>query len=194
MDNLFDTDNYPESEPLRAVVGDRLGWKRPDITDAYPTTAYTLKYEFHLQSEGATTPETVTASKDSSEHVVTIDSATTGGYTAGEYEWRAIIVRDSDSEEIVVDRGYLTFRDDSGDLRSHNYVVLQKIRSVIEGTASKEDQSYSVAGRSLSRRSMSELIELESLYARRWADELAETDRENGRTRRNTRVFVKMDA
>lgn len=193
MDNKFDSSNYPTVEPTSATAGERWAWKRPDITDAYPTATYTLSYTLIDQVE-TPNPITITAAKTASEHVVEVGIATTADYPAADYEWLALITRDSDDEQVVVDRGFITVRAATGDTRSHTYIVLMKIRAVIEGTASKDDQSYSIANRSLSRRSLQELVTLERQYTTRWEQEQAQADREAGRAGKNRRVFVKMSA
>lgn len=195
MENRFDSDNYPSREPDELVVGERWAWKRPDITDAYPTATYTLVYRFSiLTSTGTVT--SITAGKVSSAHVVEVSQATSGNYAAGEYYWQAVVVRDSDSEEVIVDSGYWTIvtdLDSAVDTRSHNYITLMAIRANIEGTATKDQQSYSIAGRSLNRRSIEELTTLERDYARRWKAEKEEKRRKSGRTQSN-RVLAKMSA
>lgn len=195
MDNLFDSDNYPNREPDELPVGGRWAWKRPDITKAYPTATYTLKYRFSILTSTGTVTE-ISASKVSAEHVVEISQTTTEAYTAGDYFWQAVVVRDSDNEEVVVDSGYWVLApnlDSAVDTRSHTYKVLVAIRATIEGTATKDQESYSIAGRSLNRRSIPELTQLEREYARRWKNEMDAKRRKSGRTVSN-RVLAKMSA
>ena len=192
MKNLFDADNYPDSEPSSLSAGERWAWKRSDITAAYPAATYTLKYLLTLQTSTATQIE-ITAGKVSSEHVVEVSQTTTAEYVAGDYAWQAIIIRDSDSEELVIGEGYLNIVTQTGDGRSHTLIVLQAIRATIEGTASKDQQEYSISGRTLKRRSIPELIELEKYYSSRWKAEKAALDRENGRKTPN-KTLVQMSA
>lgn len=192
MNNQFNSDNYPDRVPDALVSGARWAWTRSDITAAYPTASYTLKYLFNLQSS-TTAQVVVTAGKIGSKHVVEVGQSTTGGYSAGSYIWQAVIVRDSDDEEVVVDEGFSIIAAQSGDVRNHTLIVLQAIRATIEGTASKEQASYSIAGRSLSRRSIQELTDLEERYSRRWASERQAIDRRNGRSG-SPRVLIQMEA
>jgi hypothetical protein len=194
MKNQFDSDNYPDGIPSELFVGSRWAWKNSQITSVYPTTAYTLLFRFTGLDSTHTDVE-ITASKISSEHIIEIGQSTTAGYTANEYWWRAVVVRDTDSEEVTVNEGYVTLRhdQDGGDVRSHTYKVLQAIRSTIEGTATKEQESYSVAGRSLSRRSIEELTSLRKEYEQKWESDKQKTDLENGR-KTKPRVIVKMGA
>lgn len=192
MQNLFDSDNYPNKEPSKLVAGERWAWTRSDITAVYPTASYTLMYLLILQSSAGTAIN-LTAGKTGSAHVVEVGQSTTNGYGAGDYKWQAIVVRDSDSEEVVVDEGYVSVSAQTGDVRSHVLITLQAIRATIEGTATKEQASYSIAGRSLSRRSVTELLELENVYLDRWEKEKQDLDRENGRSS-NSRVLIQMEA
>jgi len=197
MINQFDSANYPETEPGAVVVGERWAWKRPDITSAYPTTLYTLLYRLCLQ-EAAHSDISITASKISSEHVVEVASATTAAYAAGDYSWQAVIVRDSDSEELVLNTGYMTLKPDfgshSGDTRSWARQALDAIRAVLLNTASKEESEYSIAGRSLKRRTSEELLTLEKEFSRRVSLEEKQLDIENGRPTNNKRVYMKLEA
>jgi len=192
MINLFDSANYPDTEPASIIAGSRIAWTRSDITATYPTDSYTLVYKFKPQESGWDI-ETITANKTGSAHVVELSKSATAGYKPGDYRWQAIIVRDSDSEEIVVDEGFSSVSVQSGDIRSHTLTVLQAIRATIEGTASNEQAEYSINGRTLKRRAIAELVELEQLYASRWATEKATLDRENGRSS-SARVLIKMGA
>lgn len=197
MDNLFDSTNYPETEPTTLAVGARWAWKRPDITEAYPTASYTLKYRLILQTSDKLNIE-ITASKTGSEHVVEVSQASTALYSAGSYAWQAIIIRDSDAEELVVDRGYVEliadFGDQATDARSWVYRTLQNIRATIEGSATKEQASYSIGGRSLARRSYQELLELEKEFSARWKQEQDKLNREQGRNGSQKRIYIKMGA
>lgn len=191
MKNLFDSDNYPDVEPEELVSGERWAWKRSEITDAYPTASYTLKYRFSLQKSPFTT-FTITASKTNSEHVIEVAQADTVQKTPGEHLWQAVVVRDSDSEEVTVGQGFITLVPEytgTDDTRSWTYRVLIAIRATIEGTASSDQESYSINGRSLSRRSLEELMALESEFSRKWE---AEKAKKNPNV--NTRVLVKMSA
>lgn len=192
MNNLFDTDNYPDAEPTELVIGSRWAWKRSDITDAYPTSLYTLKYVFADQERLSNKIE-ITASKISNAHVVEVPIATTGTYYSGDYFWKAIVIRDSDSEEVAVSEGHATLKTQSGDIASHTYKVLLAIRAVIEKKASKDQMSYSINGRSLARYTFEDLTKLEQHYTRRWNNEKSAVDRKNGRAGKH-RVLTKMGA
>lgn len=196
MNNLFDIDNYSDAEPAELVAGDRWAWTRSDITDAYETTLYTLKYRLS-PLDGVGDEVELTAGKVSQAHVVEVSQSITTSYASNEYGWTAIIIRDSDSEEISIDNGFITVHPElgatAGTTKSWVYETLAAIRATLKGTASQEQAAYSIGGRSLSRRSPQELLDMEKDFGRRWDAEKAEVDRKAGRTT-SSRVLVKMSA
>tara|TARA_R110002012_G_scaffold98074_1_gene235269 strand:+ start:3997 stop:4581 length:585 start_codon:yes stop_codon:yes gene_type:complete len=167
MANLFDTLNYPEIEPAEIIAGDRASWKRTDLGTDYPPASYSFKYAARLENSGATEIE-ITASESGDEYIVEVGQAVTANYKAGTYHWQAYITRTSDSERITVDSGtwqILANRDaTNSDPRNHVKKVLDAIESVIEGRASKDQENYSIQGRSLSRTPIADLIMLRSKY------------------------------
>ena len=54
MANLFDSSNYPETEPAQFTAGDRITWKRTDLGADYAPASYSLKYSARLENSGAT--------------------------------------------------------------------------------------------------------------------------------------------
>lgn len=196
MLNQFDSTTYPDAVPAELTAGARWAWTRSDITDAYPTASYTLSFRL-CELASPYTQQTVTAGKVASAHVVEVPIAdTAGAYVAGDYSWQAIVTRDSDGEQVQVDQGLVTILPDlatDAATSSWVYKTLQAIRATLQGTASKEEASYSIGGRSLSRRSIPELMDLEREFAKRWRDERNAIDRKAGRVS-GSRVLVKMSA
>jgi len=165
--NLFDSTNYPEIEPSQIVAGDRIAWKRTDLGTDYNPTSYALTYSARLE-DGGTTEIAITASESSLDYIVEVAAATSAAYTVGVYHWQAYITRSSDSERITIDNGtweVLTNRDAATtDPRSHVEKVIDAIEAVIEGRASQDQAGYSIAGRSLSRTPIPELLVLRDRY------------------------------
>ena len=190
MNNLFDTANYPDQVPAELVAGTVFSWKRSDITSAYPTADYTLRFRL-VSLEAPYAEETITAAKTDGAHVV-IESAT-GAYADGEYRWFANVTRDSDGATVKVDEGLLTVRPASGQDNGHVYRTLMAIRATIEGTASQEQVRIEIGGRVLENRSPSELMALEREYSKRWMREKSEINRKAGRPSKG-RVLVGMRA
>ena len=174
MANLFDSTNYPETEPTQIIAGDRAAWKRTDLGTDYAPASYSLKYSARLEDSGSTEIE-ITASESGSDYIVEVGQSTTAAYTAGVYHWQAYITRTSDSERVTVDSGtweVIANRDAAtSDPRNHVKKVLDAIESVIEGRASKDQESYSIQGRSLSRTPIADLVVLRDRYRAEWVRE-----------------------
>ena len=167
MANLFDSSNYPETEPAQFTAGDRITWKRTDLGTDYAPASYSLKYSARLENSGATEIE-ITASESGSDYIVEVGQSTSASYKAGVYHWQAYITRTSDSERITIDSGTWEIKPNrdttASDPRSHAKVVLEAIEKVIEGRATKDQENYSIQGRSLSRTPIPDLLALRSFY------------------------------
>ena len=128
MSNLFDTSNYPDSEPNELYLGDQWNWRRDDLATDYPTSSYALSYSARLLDSAGTTEIDITASESDNTYIVSVSQSTTINYTAGDYSWRAFITRSSDSQRLTVDEGFFKvqkdYATDSGDYRSHARIVL----------------------------------------------------------------------
>lgn len=164
MSNAFDSSNYPTTVPETLTAGDRWAWKKTDLTDY--GTGYTLTYELTLN--GGAAPVTVTATLSGTEYLVEVDASVTANYTAGDYYWNALMTRDSDSERTRVGSGTLTVDPDpavsAADPRTHARITLDAIEAVIENRATKDQESYSIAGRSLSRMNIADLLAFRDSY------------------------------
>lgn len=200
MNNLFDVANYPDTEPDELVAGDRWTWTRVDVSETYAPTDYQLKYELApLDGEGDVI--FITAGSQTIDglntHVVEVEGSTTDEYGTGEYGWRAIIVRVSDSAEVSLDEGVVAVRPrgsaDDGTVRGWTYQTLAAIRATIKGAASENQLMWKVGGRELQRRSHSELLELEREFKLRWDAEVNEIRRKTGRATQG-RTLAKMRA
>jgi hypothetical protein len=179
--NLFDSANYPTTEPAVLIAGDRVVWKRTDLGSDYLPASYQLKYSARLEGDGTDEIE-ITASESGSDYIVEVAAATSAAWTAGTYHWQAYIVRTSDSERVTVDRGTFEVRANrdsaTTDPRSHVKKVLDAIEAVIENRATQDQESYSINGRSLSRTPLEELLKLRRKYQHEY---LAELNAENAR-------------
>lgn len=192
--NPFDADNYPTSEPLQLIAGDRWLWKRVDLTDT-PPSAYSLKYALRLEGTGATEIE-ISATGSGTEYLVEVASATTAGYGVGRYAWQAYITRTSDSQRVTIGTGFIDVianRDAATtDPRSYWRLVYDYVSALLKGTATKEMANYSVDGLQIGRRSIPELM---ALYDRARAEVAAEVEQarvDSGGKRRGQKVRVRL--
>lgn len=173
MSNLFDSNNYPVTEPDLLFIGDYWTWKRTDLSDDYDPDDYALKYTFQLAGDG-TTEFDITASESTGEYVVEVAAATTAGYTAGTYHWQAYITRASDSERITVDRGVVVVKDNldasSADPRTHAEICLDAIETEIQNL-NFAISTYSISNRSMAYRTLEELEKMRDKYRAEVAQE-----------------------
>jgi len=98
---------------------------------------------------------------------------TSTDWKAGSYAVQGVVTKGSErftvetcTTQILPDISKLT------DSSSHIKKVLDAVEATILGAASKEQESYEVAGRSLKYRSLDELLKLRELYKREYASEL----------------------
>jgi hypothetical protein len=184
MANAFDPANAQEGEPYEVVVGDFIQWKRSDLAATYDPTLYDLVYEARITAGGANT-FSITATNYNDSFLLTVLSATSANFVAGDYYWQAEIIRKSDSERIVVDRGTFNIIVDlpatGADPRTHAEIMLTKIEALLEGRADGDVSSYSIAGRSLTKMSPAELIEWRDYYRREVLAEKRKNDVKLGR-------------
>ncbi len=179
MANLFTS--IPEKEPVTIYKGETVVWNRKDLTD-YPVGSYAMSWTARLESNGGTAfSATVTEVEDY--YKFTLDNSATGGYTTGDYFWVLKVTQSSDSEELIIDSGKITVKDNyfgsTGDTRSHAKIMLDKIESILEGRADADVSSYSIQGRSLSKISINELLQWRDYYKAEYQKEIAKFRRDN---------------
>lgn len=184
MSNLFDSTNYAETEPTKIVRGDRLAWKRTDLNADYSNALYELSYTGRLEGTG-TTKIAITAAASSSDYLVEVSFGITGTYTIGNYQWDAYITRLSDSERIRIDSGLWEVQENkatkTSDPRSHAKIVLDAIEATLEKRATKDQMSYTIAGRSLSRMDINDLMLFRDRYRAEVKKELRKERMKNGK-------------
>ena len=184
MANLFDVANAQEKEPSEVVTGDRIQWKRSDLVSDYPPASYDATYVARI-SGGGDSEVQVTGTDGGDHFLFTVTSVESAAFTVGHWYWQLEIVRKSDSERIVVDRGSFDAIPDldinQADPRSHAEIMLTKIESLLSGRADADVASYSIAGRSLSKLSFQELIDARAFFQGEVKREKAEQDAKAGR-------------
>lgn len=174
MSNLFDAANAPSAVPEKIVVGDFIQWKRTDLSSDYPPASYTATYIARITGGGASEIQ-VTGSNSDGIYLFTVTSATSAGFTAGQYHWQLEIVQNSSGNRIVVDRGYFEAIVDldvnNADPRTHAEIMITKIESLLSGKADSDVANYSIAGRSLTKLTFQELIQARDYYKQEYRKE-----------------------
>ena len=183
MANLFDAVNIAETEPAKIIAGDLIQWKRTDLGTDYANGSYTLKYSARLEGTGSTEIQ-ITASASGDDYLISVGQSTSASYTVGIYRWQMYITRNSDSERLTLDTGtfeVVANRDAATtDPRTHARIMVEKIESLLEGRADADVASYSIAGRSLTKLSIDELMTWRDRYKSEYLRELRKERALNG--------------
>lgn len=168
--------DIPTTEPAALRAGDT--WKWTKTLGDYPASApWTLKYRFKNAQGGFE----ITASASGDDHGVTVAATTSAGYRAGHYDWMAWVEGGS-SEKYTVDTGTFevlenfrsgTSADQPYDGRSHARIVLDAIEAVIQNRATLDQEAYEIAGRSLKRTPLADLLKMRQHYKAEVASEAA---------------------
>lgn len=154
----------PETEPLSFIVGDTVKWNRTDISD-YSAVDYTLTYYFYNSVKSFS----VAATASGTTYAIVITSTISAAYTFGKYKWDAYVSKSG--ERWKIDTGYIELKKDTGALSAAAYdyssdikKIFDAIEAVILGRASKDQESFTIAGRSLNRTPLAELIKMRNFY------------------------------
>jgi len=181
MANIFD--EAPEGQPESFVSGDYVAWRRTDVAATFPTATFSAQYVGRLR--GGKAEFAITASKEADHYLFSATSTQTDVFEAGEYDWQLEVTRDADEARVVVDRGRITILpdlDQSGaDVRSHAEIMVGKIEGLLAGKADSDVSSYSIAGRSLTKLTFSELIEARDYFRSEAKQDQAREAARNGR-------------
>jgi hypothetical protein len=184
MAYLFDPAEAQEGEPETVTVGDFIQWKKTALAGHYDPTLYTATYVARI-SGGGNAEIQIEGTDGGGYFYFAVSSVDSANFISGYYYWQLEIVRNSDSERVVVDRGNFTTVDDldvnQADPRSHAEIMLTKIESLLSGRADADVSSYSIAGRSLSKLSFQELIDAKAYYQGEVNKERREQDIKAGR-------------
>ena len=188
MSNKFDSTNYPPQVPTELQLGDFWAWKREDLSSDYPVASYSLSYEFNLVDGATVSNFTITATESNDTYI--IEASNTSSYTKGNYNWVSYMTRSSDSARVKLEEGFVEVQDNyattSASVRSHAKIVLDSIEAVIENRANIDQASMSIAGRSLSRMSIDELLTFRDRYKAEYLKEVKQLRIKNNRGSGNT--------
>lgn len=187
----------PEREPGQLVIGDRWRWKRKDLND-FPAPTWTLKYVF-ASHDGGLGKFTLTASADGDDHEIDEAKADTTNYGAGLYRWQALV--DDGTSRHIIDEGFITLEPDPEtaapselDQRSIAKRMVDLYESFFESRISADEldqQSYSVAGRSLAFAPKEEVRADYRYWRNKWINEQRAQRARKGRRNRDE-VLIKL--
>lgn len=168
--------------PYEFYAGDTVIWQIQNLNKDYSNATHTLTYKFRLENNGSTT-FSVDATADGNNYKITLSASTTASITEGKYNFISYVTRTSDNARVTVDRGMIEVKPNlassTSETRSHAKKMLDLIESLLEGKATKDVASYSIAGRSLNKMSVSELLEWRNYYKAEYNRELSKQRNEN---------------
>ena len=181
MSNKFDSTNYPPQVPTELQLGDFWAWKRDDLSNDYPVASYSLSYEFNLIDGATVSNFTITATESNDTYIV--EASNTSSYTKGNYNWVSYMTRSSDSARVKLEEGFVEIQDNyattTASGRSHAKIVIDSIEAVIENRSNIDQASMSIAGRSLSRMSIDELMSFRDRFKTEYLQELKQARAKN---------------
>lgn len=169
------------SLPKKIVAGD---------TFSYTVTSNTYTdsdgYTVYLKFRGAGTIDITGTSSDDTTFELTETAANTRGWRAGYYKY--IVYASDGTNEYTLETGAVTIElradlDHTTDVRTHAQKVLAALEAQLEGKASKDQQSYSINGRQITRYSVEDLLKFRAMYRK-------EVKAEQGKV--ITKLFVRL--
>lgn len=165
----------PTQEPSSFIAGDTVQWTK-SLSD-YPASTWTLTYEFR-----GNVRKTVVCTADGDDFLATITAAISATYPPGEYAFFGRVSSGAEVHTIpeacgtMVVSGNPSVGTSAQDRRTHARKMLDAIEAMLEGVASRFEQSYTIdipggSNRMLSTVSRDELIRFRSHYAQLVAQE-----------------------
>lgn len=160
------TPPIPTTEPDSFAAGETVQWQRTFAGYA-PSDGWTVRYYF-------VGPDVFqfTADSSSGNYVITAKAKDTAEKPAGLYRWRAYAEQGADAtlERRFLDSGTCTLipnfaTADDDELSDDPGLVLAKIDAVLTGRITADVESYAIAGRSIMRIPIAELMKLRGIYA-----------------------------
>lgn len=157
-------------EPTSFIAGETVEWTKY-LPDYLPKDGWDLFYTFR----NFVTHFDIAAIGQEDHYLIRITSEKSTTLKPANYWWQATVAKGNHWH--VVDSGSLEIKEhlslvDSYDGRSHVKQVLDALEATILDKASRDQQSYSIAGRSLYRLSPAELLKWRDHYKAEYAREL----------------------
>lgn len=153
--------------PAMLVVGDYWQWRYPAHGD-YPAATWTLTFALIGPATLSVGTGWTIAAEAGGTWLVQVAKATTAGYTAGRYQWRAYVTNGSERYQlaagwIVLDANAAVL---TSDQRTHAQKMLAYIDAALEARANGDvfAESYSIGGRSIAKMSTRDLRSLRGTY------------------------------
>ena len=154
--------------PARLTAGDDWSFTLAALGQAWPAPGYSLS--LLLAPEAGGNVIEVPGSFADDIWIVSVAAATTGAMLPGAWSWAIRVQEDAGSAKQTVARGGIGVLPDPAadgtDTRADAERILAAIEARIEGRITRDADSYSIEGRSISRMPIEQLLRLRSLYQR----------------------------
>lgn len=186
------TGTFQQPFAATLIAGDSWAW-RVSLAD-YPSDTYQLKFFFR----GIGGQLDVVAEPDGSaagDYLATVSSVNSAALQAGTYGWQMCMFLIADGSRTEIARGTVEVVGDiqsqgvGYDGRSWVKQVLDAVRNVIAGRASRVEQEYTIAGRQLRLTSIDDLLKLEGKFAARYSLEQGDSGQTSGESGKVLAVF-----
>jgi hypothetical protein len=180
LEEILMAAEIPDNEPTSFIAGDTVKWNKSydfDEKGTFPASTWTLTYYFRGKDADK---KTVVCTADGDDFLATISAATSATFQPGEYYAFAEAVSGTDKHIVWDGRIEVKENPRTGtapqDRRSHARKMLDAIEDMLEGVASRFEQSYTIdipggGSRMLSTCSRTELIQFRAFYQREVAME-----------------------
>jgi hypothetical protein len=150
----------PTTEPASLLAGDTAKWLK-SLPDYLPADGWSLSYTL----VSAAQRYTFTATTSGADYLVSVPAATSAAWVAGIYSWRAQVSKAGEvftvaSGTIAVQPAFASAVDN----RSHARKTLANIEAYLENNANLSAAKYEIAGRSLERFKLAELLAMRDRY------------------------------
>lgn len=166
--------------PSLARAGDTVRFTR-DLGSDYPSATWTAKLSL---SDGQERYEiTSTDNGDGQVHLFYQPSANTSSWKPGHYRYVMAVTNGID--RYTLENGEFEIKgnlfDGAVDDRSMVKKILDQLNDRIMGRTQSSEQSYSIAGRSISKMTLAELMEAQKFYAAKYQAEVQRQCRREGK-------------
>ena len=171
--------SIPTVEPVILRANTTWEWDKPTIEDPEtgivykPVDSWALKYALRLldaSTQQATTDNlaiTATADANNTGWTILVTAATTAPLGPGRWSWLSYVEKSGVKREIA--SGELTLQPDltaitAANLRSHAQKTLDVIEAALEGRLASDLETYMIAGRSVTKIPVRDLLRLRNQY------------------------------
>ncbi len=154
--------------PATLVAGDGWAWVDLVAFARNPPPDWSLRYVLRPLAGGVSVEIDAIAGADAYE--LRLSSAQSAAVPPGQFTWVALAFHNESGDRITIANGRVEVLPDpaasTGDQRSSGERILDAIKATLEGRVTKDAESYSIEGRSISRTPIADLLRLREVYTR----------------------------